>query len=486
MPLLRKAMALLALTTNPFIVHAASTVAKKAFEAVARKSVSNISVLITDSFQGDKEVLRLRDSLEMKLKVVSLPIDLCVRQAVRGNTALQGALDLALKVLQDIETFEQALQRQAIGAARGDRTTPERAASTARQLEGLLRQLDGLLPYLGVTISSVGLLDAGVDSSGPSLSRLMAASWRVRSCTNPGAAVITLGSAAWLKQGLTATKVPVRPMKTEFMLASVSLQRSCSSDEADSGAEAQALPGAWEVAVKQVLDDGTYHEDDEVAGSHTLQMQDIIGLDWATSQSLGLGDSDMQPALVIFAVKAGSTIEASGACTPAQHSSSAASPSSGPAGSSASRLVQRASSARDPASKAQEDLLKFAIQISTAAGEEEEQKPDLTHSEQWEQLSGFEYALQLCMLEAREEKAHHLVADERIRMAFNDVPAAGDMQAHTASSPSFVLREVPPRTPQMGSSGTRAASRQTPASQADVHTVTRDLHRLEVFGSPQS
>ena len=70
--------------------------AKKAFEAVARKSVSNISVLITDSFQGDKEVdctmqltaclwesndlhltcplashlqvLKLRDSLEMKLK----------------------------------------------------------------------------------------------------------------------------------------------------------------------------------------------------------------------------------------------------------------------------------------------------------------------------------------------------------------------------------------------------------------------------------
>ena len=72
--------------------------------------------------------------------------------------------------------------------------------------------------------------------------------------------------------------------------------------------------------------------------------------------------------------------------------------------------VQRASSAREPASKAQEDLLKFAVQVSTAAGEEEEQKPDLTHSEQWEQLSGFEYALRLCMLEAREEKAHHLVA----------------------------------------------------------------------------
>ena len=52
------------------------------------------------------------------VQVVSLPIDLCVQQAVRGNTALQGALDLALKVLQDIEAFEQALQRQAIGVVR--------------------------------------------------------------------------------------------------------------------------------------------------------------------------------------------------------------------------------------------------------------------------------------------------------------------------------------------------------------------------------
>ena len=77
-----------------------------------------------------------------------------------------------------------------------------------------------------------------------------------RSSTNPGAAVVTVGSAAWLEQGLTATKAPVRPMKTKFMLASVSLQRSCRSDEADSGPAAQALPGAWEVAVKQVWGKG--------------------------------------------------------------------------------------------------------------------------------------------------------------------------------------------------------------------------------------
>ena len=105
-----------------------------------------------------------------------------------------------------------------------------------------------------------------------------------RSCTNPGAAVITLGSAAWLKQGLTATKVPVRPMKTEFMLASDSLQRSCSSDEADSGAEAQALPGAWEVAVKQVWGSGLaclwFRDTEELGGEQATQR-------WQPSKSQG-------------------------------------------------------------------------------------------------------------------------------------------------------------------------------------------------------
>ena len=32
------------------------------------------------------QVARLRDELELKVNVVSLPIDVCVQQAVRGNT----------------------------------------------------------------------------------------------------------------------------------------------------------------------------------------------------------------------------------------------------------------------------------------------------------------------------------------------------------------------------------------------------------------
>ena len=59
-------------------------------------------------------MLKLRDELELKVNVLSLPVDICVQQALQGNSALQGALNVALKVLQDIEDFEANLQQQEI------------------------------------------------------------------------------------------------------------------------------------------------------------------------------------------------------------------------------------------------------------------------------------------------------------------------------------------------------------------------------------
>lgn len=68
-------------------------------------------------------MLKLRDELELKVNVLSLPVDICVQQALQGNSALQGALNVALKVLQDIEDFEANLQQQEI-----DLVTPVLAA----------------------------------------------------------------------------------------------------------------------------------------------------------------------------------------------------------------------------------------------------------------------------------------------------------------------------------------------------------------------
>ncbi len=59
-------------------------------------------------------MLRLRDELELKVDVLSLPVDICVQHALQGNSALQGALNVALRVLQDIEDYEANLRQQEI------------------------------------------------------------------------------------------------------------------------------------------------------------------------------------------------------------------------------------------------------------------------------------------------------------------------------------------------------------------------------------
>ena len=74
------------------------------------------------------QVLKLRDELELKVDVLSLPVDICVQHALQGNSALQGALNVALRVLQDIEDYEASLRQQEI-----DMVSLQFIASTALQ-----------------------------------------------------------------------------------------------------------------------------------------------------------------------------------------------------------------------------------------------------------------------------------------------------------------------------------------------------------------
>lgn len=70
------------------------------------------------------QVLRLRDELELKVNVLSLPVDICVQHALQGNSALQGALNVALRVLQDIDDYEASLRQQEIDAVRNVELLP--------------------------------------------------------------------------------------------------------------------------------------------------------------------------------------------------------------------------------------------------------------------------------------------------------------------------------------------------------------------------
>lgn len=62
------------------------------------------------------QVLSLKDTLELKLRMLSVPLEVCVQQAIKGNSALQDVLDVALAILRDIETFETTLHQQELAA----------------------------------------------------------------------------------------------------------------------------------------------------------------------------------------------------------------------------------------------------------------------------------------------------------------------------------------------------------------------------------
>ena len=64
--------------------------------------------------------MKLRDELELKVDVLSLPVDICVQHALQGKSALQGALNVALRVLQDIEDYEANLRQQEIDMVRNE------------------------------------------------------------------------------------------------------------------------------------------------------------------------------------------------------------------------------------------------------------------------------------------------------------------------------------------------------------------------------
>ena len=56
-------------------------------ETLADPAVADaVPCIAADRLQGSPQVARLRDELELKVNVISLPIDVCVQQAVRGNT----------------------------------------------------------------------------------------------------------------------------------------------------------------------------------------------------------------------------------------------------------------------------------------------------------------------------------------------------------------------------------------------------------------
>ncbi|KAL0034905.1 hypothetical protein WJX77_012220 [Trebouxia sp. C0004] len=475
-------------------------VAKKAFDVVARNSLRGITDILSERFKGNAEVLRLRDELELKVDVLSLPVDICVQHALQGNSALQGALNVALRVLQDIEDYEANLRQQEIDTARGTGGwTPDKTSvgQAVRKLESLIKQLDSLLPYLGVAINAVNLLNTGPAAPSISPSRLMAASWTLRSSSpSPSKPIFSLPRAIWHRQGLTATASGRTPMQTLYPLCSIALQRSPEEEEqeVDSSSADVGQSPEYELCIQQNMDDGAYHEEDEQAEQFRLKVQDIVAVEWATSHSLGLGANDYTPALVMHVIKptaGGSSGLSSGSASVGSTAATAATPPPlvpTPTTSSSTSKLQsgrRRSIGGAPSPPHAGPQRKFALQLSAP----EDTPQDIAcSSSQWKLLSQFEYLVRLCMLESREETPHYQLGDERIQMAFNSTSSAFDNRSVSPSLPDLSpsASEGHLDTPRLSSH--RRAAQSSSGFPADspsgsIVTVTKNLESMG-FGSP--
>eukprot|EP00887_Chlorella_sp_A99_P001669 scaffold8.g1669.t1 len=307
----------LALLGSQLALSAAATVVKKAYEQSVAAALRQLGGTISERFQGNKELLALKDELGLKLRMLALPVDVAAHHATRGHTALQEALDAALGVLNDINAFEEALTREDIAQAQGEALSPPDAAATARRMRALIARLDALLPYLSLAISAVG---------------------------------------------------------------------------------------------------------------------DIHCIEWATTQSLGHGELEFQPALVLYvsgspAGGAGAGGDAAGRPPPGLGTPQGAPglrrfavQCSGPAGGGAGG-VGASGPASDAGSECEAEEGSGSSGSQDADEEEEEGRNDggsgsQALTEQWRVLGQLEYLLRLCVLENLEGRPHHTLTDERIRMAF--------------------------------------------------------------------
>ncbi|PRW44576.1 1 domain-containing [Chlorella sorokiniana] len=425
-----------AILSSQLAFSAASTLAKKSFEFGITSSLRGLSDVIKDRFQHSKALQETQGELELKVKMLCLPVDILAHHVTQGNTALQEPLGVALGVLDEVEAFRQALVAQDVARAQ-DASSPDGSAANAAQLckrlKELVARLDSVLPYLNLAISTVALLNQG-PAAPLSPSRLMAASWRLRSNPHPGAAVFSLPEASWHEERQLTAAGPA--MAEAFRLCSLTVCRSqlpasgghgpdSGGDEDPDASQGGLYFGGYELLLHQDLNDGLYHDPEESAASLRLQVCDIVGLEWETTRSLNQGENEYRPALVLHVLHSSGSSSDEEADQRQQGPAVAAAP--GTAGRDRRAALQAAAASPLPTPPRQQG---GAVLGSSLLQRE------------WQLLGELEYVLRLCILESREQLPHHEVTDERIQMAFQATSAHSAAAALGGSStalagPSF-------------------------------------------------
>ncbi|KAH7285238.1 hypothetical protein KP509_33G018400 [Ceratopteris richardii] len=344
-------------------LYAGSIVLRKTFEAVAQKSLSSIFNSLHARFRGQDQLQALQRELESRLQVLSLPVDMCVQHVLHGNSALEGALNMVILIVNDIVSFQEELEAQAYNESLVKVSQNE----AAKRLEGFLSRLDSILPYLGLAVNAVSLLQTADLELSPS--RLMKASHMIRCVDESG---VVFHMTAKLYKFETRLTLPRWQEKMLFCHASLRKITKILPDR----------PDEFEL----IIIDKKSSEDDAVPLHFPVDRVTAIGS--STLHVLGLGEYNLEGVLLLDLMDA------------------------------SKRLVHYAlqciedDDESDPESEGEEQ--------GDRTEDSENGFPSIGSTSRISKLGLLEYALRLCMLQNREDKNHWDISDERIRMFFSD------------------------------------------------------------------
>ncbi|KAJ7530796.1 hypothetical protein O6H91_14G019700 [Diphasiastrum complanatum] len=255
--------------------YAGTVLLRKTFEAVAQRSVSSLFSRLHSRFRGQSQLQSLQKELEARLQVLSLPVDMCVQYVLHGNTALQGALDMALRLINDIVTFQEELEAQSYNESIA-KLSPADAVS---RLESFLTKLDAILPYLSVAMNALSLLRMSNHDLSPS--RLIEASHMVRTAdTRQGVITSICGKLHKFETCLTLPR-----WQEKLISCNATFRRTCLSS--GNGYK------DYEMVITAEEDNG------DVQTCISVPITNICALGSSTLHVLGLGEHELEPVLLL-------------------------------------------------------------------------------------------------------------------------------------------------------------------------------------------
>ncbi|KAH9571300.1 hypothetical protein CY35_02G088200 [Sphagnum magellanicum] len=374
-------------------LYAGSVLIRKTFEAVAQRSVSSLFTRLHTRFRGQHQLQVLQKELESRLQVLSLPVDMCVQYVLHGNTALQGALDMALRVINDIVSFQEELEAQAYNES----IVKVSQADAAARLQGFMSRLDLILPYLSMAVNAVSLLK--LCDTGLSPSRLMESSHLIRTAGSRQGTVISIHARLYKFE----TKLTLPRWQEKMMTCRIALQQS------------STLPGLGASEFELYIEEEVETSDTQC--QIRFPISDIAAVGSSTLHVLGLGEHELEAVLLVDSVASTASrqldISNEALSTPLQESA-------GKAVHYAFECIEDAKTSETEGSDSDGSVYHDGDTSEGNSQQGDACSMESALSSKTAKLGVLEYALRLCMLQIREEKEHWLVADERIHMFFLD------------------------------------------------------------------